>query len=347
MKKLIGWLLFWIALALGLTSYLGTRQNEFELQAAKAAFTLEASRLGSRCPLSDARAQQESLEALAVCSGFGLIGYDAFGRYPKTAASVFNTFGGDELFKKVLEEYGHRVIPVVAYATSNPSWTAQGGATVAEWLRQFRTGEEMRFNIAKLKPEQYGMLALYAISERGHEFLAEFEIVNGVGVHRPGTSAFNFAKNLLVGGIADIERVLVRGERLPSWQEVGMAALNVAIISSVVSASVTTLHLAKGKLVGASLFAKFGTASVAAFKSVAVVGTAGAIYVAFTRPDLFAEGAGWVAEQVGLPRWSGVFAAYLLVSAIIVLMLRALITLVLLLFAPVRFVTKLVLPRSR
>src|SRR3989338_6639484 len=203
MKKLIGWLLFWIALALGLTSYLGTRQNEFELQAAKAAFTLEASRLGSRCPLSDARAQQESLEALAVCSGFGLIGYDAFGRYPKTAASVFNTFGGDELFKKVL---------------------------------------------------------------------AEFEIVNGVGVHRPGTGAFNFAKNLLVGGIADVERVLVRCERLPNWQEVGMAELNVAIISSVVSASVTTLHLAKGKLVGASLFAKFGTASVAAFKSVAVVG---------------------------------------------------------------------------
>jgi hypothetical protein len=43
-------------------------------------------------------------------------------------------------------------------------------------------------------------------------------------------------KDLLLGGVGDIETILVRGERLPSWKEVGFAALDVTIVAGGVGA---------------------------------------------------------------------------------------------------------------
>jgi hypothetical protein len=76
--------------------------------------------------------------------------------------------------------------------------------------------------------------------------LAEFEIVDGVAKRKPMARFFLGAKDLLFGGVGDIETILVRGERLPTWKEVGFAALDVTVVAGGVGAVAKAARLGVG-----------------------------------------------------------------------------------------------------
>jgi hypothetical protein len=101
-------------------------------------------------------------------------------------------------------------------------------------LQQIWAGH--RPKLADITREQIGLIAIYGLARRGNEMLAEFEIVEGAAKRRPVTRLLLGLKDLLLGGVGDIETILVRGERLPSWKEVGFAALDVTIVTSAVGA---------------------------------------------------------------------------------------------------------------
>jgi len=85
-----------------------------------------------------------------------------------------------------------------------------------------------------------------AIRVNPHEMLAEFEIVDGTAIRKPMRRFFFGLKDLLLGGVEDIETILLRGERLPTWKEVGFAALDVTIIAGGVGAVAKTARLGIG-----------------------------------------------------------------------------------------------------
>jgi hypothetical protein len=164
-------------------------------------------------------------------------------------------------------------------------------------------------------------------------------------------------KDLLLGGVGDIETILIRGERLPSWKEVGFAALDVTVIAGSVGAVAraarfgvgaaetiekSTARLAAGgaaeentmRLAAAEGAAGDNVVRVAAegaYGAISAVGTAGVFvapmalaYVAITRPQLVASAGGWVAEQLGGNRSAGVFAVYLIGVFLVLQFLRPL-----------------------
>jgi hypothetical protein len=122
------------------------------------------------------------------------------------------------------------------------------------------------------------------------------------------------AKDFLFGGIGNLEKILVRGERLPSLEEVGVAALDATIIVSAVSAlakEARVASLAAGERNSGRLMAESAYKAISAVgKTSGRVGTIAFLYVAVTRPSLIASVAGWIAEQLGISRLVGIFAAY-------------------------------------
>jgi hypothetical protein len=206
----------------------------------------------------------------------------------------------------------------------------------AEAYERVKEGNVPTFTRKNITGEQYGLIAVHMLRERGHELLAEFEIVGGVAYRRQVTRTIYGAKNLLLGGVIDVERVLVRGERLPTWGEVGWAVLDVAIVVGSVGAVAKTLKAAKAARVArtASAAAKFSalrTAGSGAFKAIAAVGKTAiavspiaVVYVAVTKPELIVSAGGWIAEQAGFPWWVGVFAVYLAMLLFVAIVLRLL-----------------------
>src|SRR5713101_1065707 len=87
----------------------------FEELAVRAAIADNARAQGTKCPLSPDYTDKADIGLLSICLKYGLHAYEAAQRYPATAAKVFAVYGEEETFQKVLDRYGHQVIPVVAY----------------------------------------------------------------------------------------------------------------------------------------------------------------------------------------------------------------------------------------
>jgi hypothetical protein len=110
------------------------------------------------------------------------------------------------------------------------------------------------------------------------------------------------------------KKILVRGERLPTWEEVGLAGLDLTVVVGAVGSFAKIARAGRGTVIEKSA----GRVMVeGALATVTTVGRAGRriaplalVYVAVTRPELIASIGGWIAEQLGLSRMVGIFAVY-------------------------------------
>jgi len=330
----------------------------FEELAVRAAIADEARVQGSKCPLSQEYTDKADIGLLSICLKYGLSAYEAARRYPATAAKTFAVYGEDETFRTVLDRYGHSVIPVIAFFVEHGSREFQIRQAVGDALQQMWDGKKPKWKLADITREQIGLIAIYRLAARGNEMLAEFEIVDGAAKRKPMTRLMLGMKDLLLGGVGDIEIVLVRGERLPSWKEVGFAALDVTIVAGGLGAAAKAARLGvataetvekSGVRLGAEgaaaekntmrLAAAEGTAennvirvsAQGAYEAISTVGKTGVFvapiafaYVAITRPQLIASAGGWVAEQLGSNRFVGIFAVYLIGTLLLLQFLRPL-----------------------
>jgi hypothetical protein len=136
------------------------------------------------------------------------------------------------------------------------------------------------------------------------------------------------AKDLFLGGVVDVEKILVRGERLPTWKEVGLAAVDVTIVVGGVGA------ISKAARVGGRTAAEKSTARLMAegaygaisgmVKTGERIAPVAFVYVALTRPDVIASAGGWIAEQFGIYRFVGIFVVYLIGISLVLQFLRPL-----------------------
>jgi hypothetical protein len=315
----------------------------FEELAVRAAIADLTSAHGAKCPLSVEYTDTADLGLLSICLKYGLGAYDAAQRYPATAAKVFAVYGEDETFQRVLDRYGPPVIPVIAFFAENGSREFQVRQTLSDALQQIWAGHKPKWALADISREQIGLIAIYSLARRGNEMLAEFEIVDGKAKRKPMTRLFLGLKELLFGGVGDIETILVRGERLPSWKEVGFAALDVTVVAGAVGAVTKVARLGAGTAEavekssiglaaeGATEKSTIRLAAERAYEAIGAVGKAGVLvapaaflYVAITRPQLIASAGGWVAEQFGGNRLVGIFAVYLIGVFLVLQFLRPL-----------------------
>src|SRR5215470_6050704 len=297
-------------------------QRGFEELMVRAAIADEARAQGAKCPLGQDYTDKVDVRLLSICRKYGLDAYEAAQRYPATAAKVFAVYGEEETFQKVLDRYGHQVIPVVAYFVENGSREFQIRQALGEALQKIWEGKKPKWELADITREQIGLIAIYHLEHRGHEMLAEFEIVDGVAKRKLLARFLLGAKDLLLGGVGDLETILVRGERLPTWKEVGFAALDVAIVAGGVGAvakaagvgaagtvekNALRLAAAEGataeknaiRLAAAEGAAEKNTVRLAAegaYEAISTVGKTGVlvapvafVYVAVTRPQLIAS----------------------------------------------------------
>jgi hypothetical protein len=334
---------------------MGSDRRGFGELAVRAAIADEARAQGTKCPLSPEYTDKADIGLLSICLKYGLDAYEAAQRYPATAAKVFAVYGEEETFQKVLDRYGHQVIPVVAYFVEKGSREFQIRQALGDALQKIWEGKKPKWELADITREQIGLIAIYHLEHRGHEMLAEFEIVDGVAKRKPMARFFLGAKDLLFGGVGDIETILVRGERLPTWKEVGFAALDVTVVAGGVgavakvarlgvgtaeaveqstvrlaaegAAGKNTIRLAAAE--GAAETNAFRVAAEGAYEAISAVGKAGVLvapvafaYVAITRPQLIASAGGWVAEQLGVNRLVGIFAVYLIGGFLVLQFLR-------------------------
>ena len=218
----------------------------FEELAIRAAVADEARTPGAKCPLSQDFTDKAEIRLLSICFKYGLDAFEAAQRYPATAAKVFAVYGEEETFQKVLDRYGHQVIPVVAYFVENGSREFQIRQALGDALQKIWEGKKPKWELADITREQIGLIAIYHLEHRGHEMLAEFEIVDGVAKRKLLARFLLGTKDLLLGGVGDLETILVRGERLPTWKEVGFAALDVAIVAGGVGAVAKATRLGGG-----------------------------------------------------------------------------------------------------
>jgi len=135
---------------------------------------------------------------------------------------------------------------------------------------------------------------------------------------------------LLFGGIADIETILVRGERLPNWREVGWAALDATIVAGAVGAVAKAARIGVGT-VSVAEKSTFRLAGEGAIEAITTLGKTSVriapvafVYIAVTQPHLIAAAGGWFAERIGYSRLAGIFAVYFAEILALLLLLRPL-----------------------
>jgi hypothetical protein len=306
---------------------------DFEGAVARAGLAEQISQDDSRCPLSREAVERAETWMLAACAQGGLGWIEAARRYREDAAKVFLVYGQDPGFDEVFDRLGHPVVPVVAYFVRNGSTQYLLQETVGQGLSRLWNDGEIGIGMAELSPEQYGLIAIDELRGRGHEMLSEFEIVDGVAVRKQLTRTLLGAKNIVFGGVSDLEKVIARGERLPSWSEMGWATADALIVVGGVGAAAKVLRAAKAPAAvagrSASRLAMLKTAGRGAIQSLSAVGTAAGVatvvalpYIAITHPELVTGAAGWLAEQAGMPAWLGVLAAYLAFCLAVAVLLR-------------------------
>lgn len=317
---------FVIALIAAFLLTISADRRGFEEQAARALIAEQATVPLSKCPLSPSVIDKADIRLLWICQTYGMDAYNAARRYPAEAPRIFAVYGEVKEFRQILQKYGHQVIPVVVYFLNNGSTTFQVRQAIGDSVSRWWSGHGARWNFSSITREQIGLIAIHHIAIRGNEMLAEFEIVDGIAKRKLLTGLILGTKDLFLGGILDLEKILVRGERLPTLAEFGMAAADVVLVAGGVKVLTKAARIGADGAVGrgvadisvATAFKTIGRASWIGRK----LGTAAVVYVAITRPGLLASAGGWFAEQLGLPRWLGVFAVYLLGLEMVFVLLR-------------------------
>jgi hypothetical protein len=317
------------ALLAALVAMISDRRGFGEL-AVRAAIADQAGVQSTKCPLSPEQIDKADIGLLSICVNFGLAAYDAAQRYPLTAAKIFAVYGNEEIFQEVLDRYGHQVIPVIEFFVENGSRELQIRQALGNAVHEIWAGKKPKWEPADITREQVGLIAIYRLAARGHEMLAEFEIIDGIAKRKPMTRLILGMKDLLLGGVEDIETILVRGQRLPTWKEVGLAALDLTIVAGGVGAVAKAARLgvdAAGVVEKSTL----RLAAEGAYEAISAVGKTGVLvtpiafaYVAITRPQLIASAGGWIAEQIGVNRTFGIFAVYLVGIFLLLQLLRPL-----------------------
>ncbi len=307
------WLLSLVVAFVGATLITALADRRpFKEIAERAAIADQVNAPGTRCPLSRQYVDEGDLNLLKICLAYGLSAYDAARRYPDSATKIFAVYGEDPTFQKILDEYGHPVIPVVAYFVENGSFEFQARQALGEILKKLWEDHRLDWNPTKLTREQIGLIAIQEIAARGHEILAEFEIVGGIAKPKPLTGSILEVKHFFLGGVEDFEKILVRGERLPTWGEASLAALDATVVVGAVGAFAKVARVGREALVEKNvgqvmLEGAYGTVSVVARTGWRIAPCA-LLYVAVTHPKLILSLGGWVAEQLGFNRIVGIFA---------------------------------------
>lgn len=286
-------------------------QRPLEEVAKRAVAADEASKPGTKCPLSREQVDKIELSLLSICMRYGFGAYDAAQRYPNVAGNVFAVYGDEEKFQEILNQYGHEVIPVIAYFVENRPIDARVGNALGVELNKIWAGEMPTLSLNDATPEQLGLIAIYEIESRGHEMLAEFEIVDGVAKRKLVTATVLGAKYFLAGGISDVEKVMVRGERWPTWKEAGSAVIDVTMVlggASAVTRMARTEELAEKSATRVFIEGTFKTIGTVGKTSWYVAPIALA-YLAITDLKLILALAGRIAELLSFDRYVGIFAA--------------------------------------
>jgi hypothetical protein len=324
-----------IASSLTLWGEMG-EQPEFDEAVTRAVLTEEVRRDPRRCPLSREAIAQAKPWVLAACARGGLGWYIAAEKYREDAEKVYLVYGQDPGMAEIIQRLGPSVVPVIAYFVRNGSTQYLLQDAVGQGLALLWSDSDAGSGATGLSPEQYGLIAIEELRDRGHEMLSEFEIVDGVAVRKQFTRTVLAAKQVIFGGVSDLEEVVVRGERLPTWSEVGWASFDALIVVGGVGAAAKAIRVARAPATiagrgAAARFAFFGIAGRGAVQSLATVGKAAGVaaivaipYIAVTRPYLLTNAAGWVAEQAGLPGWLGAFMVYLTLCVLLAFVLRIL-----------------------
>ena len=311
-------------------------QPEFDEAVTRALLTEEIRRDPLRCPLSSEAIDRAKPWVLAACAQGGLGWYVAAEIYREDAEKVYRVYGQEPGLADIFQRLGPPVVPVIAYFVRNGSTQYLLQDAVGQGLARLWGDSDVRSGVTELSPEQYGLIATEELRDRGHEMLSEFEIVDGVAVRKQFTRTFLAAKQVIFDGISDLEEVIVRGERLPTWSEVGWASFDAVIVVGGVGVAAKALRVARAPATIAgrgavARFASLGSAGRGAVQSLATVGKAAGVaavvaipYIAVTRPYLLTTAAGWVAEQAGLPGWLGAFVVYLTLCVLLAFVLRIL-----------------------
>jgi len=345
-------MLKWLVLSVAITvigSFILTEaadQRPFGEVMMRAAIADQAKSPGAKCPLSQEYIDGADLNLIAICSEYGLAAYDAARRYPTTGPKVFALYGKDQTFHAILDRYGHQVIPVVAYYVENGSSMYQLRQMLGEAMQQLWAGERPTWDLAKLTPEQIGLVAINQIGVQGQELLAEFEIVDGIAKRKPMATAFLESKDFFFGGIENLEKTIVRGERSPTWKELGNAAIDTTIIVGGAGALGKISVFGKEARIGGAALEEGsapllleGTydAIATATKTTLLVGSIAIPVLVIARPSLLVSAGGWIAEQLGYNRTIGIFVASFII----------LLTVIAIAFPLIRFMLLVVRPSVR
>jgi len=275
------------------------------------------------CPLKEDVLKDAPTDVAAVCAKYGDVAFRIAQRYPKIAPRLFALYGDLPEWKQVIDQYGHEVIPVVWYFQQG-SKEIQVRRALGKAVDDVLHGERPVFKIEELTPEQFGYVAIMILAERGYDLLGQFEFVDGEARRRPVEQTLSTLKELFLGGVTQLERVLVRGERWPTFGEVGSALLDVAVAVGGVS-TLAKLRVAGEAADDARAATRFGRLTALEVGSEAVGSSAmalgrkvlptaaavGVVYLAVTHPSIVTGAGQWLAEKVGVSPWVGAFAMWL------------------------------------
>jgi hypothetical protein len=278
---------------------------------------------GASCPLNEEVLRHAAPDVVAVCARYGDVAFRIAERYPKIAPRLFALYGDLPQWKEVVDRYGHEVIPVVWYFEQG-SKEIQVRQALGRVVEDLLHGERPVFKIEDLTQEQLGYVAVLMLKDQGHDLLGQFEFVDGEVRRRPLQSALSTLKEIFLGGVSQLERVLVRGERWPSFGEIGSAVLDVAVATGGVSA-LTSLRVAGpaaedvaatrlGRLTALEVGSEAvgSSAMTLGRKILPTAAVAGVLYLALIHPHVVTEAGEWIAERAGLPSWVGAFVVWLI-----------------------------------
>lgn len=304
------------AVLAGTLTSLARPRNGFEDDVAR----LEAA---VSCPLKEEVLQHVPTDVAAVCAKYGDVAFRIAERYPQIAPRLFALYGDLPQWKEVLDRYGHEVIPVVWHFQQG-SKEIQVRQALGKAIEDVLHGERPVFKVEDMTPEQFGYVAILMLQDRGYDLLGQFEFMDGDVRRRPLEGVLSTLKELFLGGVSQLERVLVRGERWPTFGEVGYAVLDVAAIAGGISA-ITRLRAAGAVAEDARAATKFGRLTALEVGSEAIgssalslgrkvlptAAVAGVVYLAVTHPHIVTGAGEWIAEKAGMPPWVGAFALWL------------------------------------
>ena len=290
------------------------------------------------CPLKEGVLKTIPTDVVAVCAKYGDVAFRIAQRYPDKAPRLFALYGDLPQWKEVLDRYGHEVIPMVWYFQQG-SKEIQVRQALGRAVEGLLHGERPVFKIEDMTPEQFGYVAILMLDDRGYDLLGQFEFKDGEARRRPVQGVLSTLKELLFGGVSQLERVLVRGERWPTFGEIGSAALDVAVVAGGMSA-ITRLRIAGEAAEDARAATRFGRLSAlevssgAIGDSVMTVGrkvvpaaaVVGVAYLAVSHPHIVTGAGQWIAERVGVAPWVGAFGMWLLLLIPIMMVISPLVS---------------------